>query len=123
MSPEAVAERVWQFSQAHPDGFTIDIRTFEEPQVGIAVAYAATQGCHSRESLTSVVTHALDHDGYVGGWYDSESGLYYFDSSKLFPEDQMDEALDFARKNGQLAIYDITTGEVIRIDEQLPLAA
>lgn len=56
---------------------------------------------HSRESLTFVVEHALNHDGYVGGWLDSESGLYYFDSTKIFPEDQLEEALEFARENGQ----------------------
>ena len=95
-SPEAIAERIWNLSQFRPDGFTIDIRTIEAPTEGIAVAYAATQGCHSREGLVAVVKHALEHDGYVGGWYDSESGLYYFDSTRLFPEDQRDEALQFA---------------------------
>ena len=88
-SPEAIAERIWNLSQFRPDGFTVDIRTMEAPTEGIAVAYAATQGCHSREGLVAVVKHALEHDGYVGGWYDSGSGLYYFDSTRLFPEDQL----------------------------------
>lgn len=114
-SVEAIVERVWQFSQSHPDGFTVDVRTMAEPTEGIAVSYAATQGSHSKESLTFVVTHALEHDGYVGGWLDSESGLYYFDSTKLFPEDQLDEALEFARQNGQQAVYVISTGEEIRV--------
>ncbi len=110
-SAEAIAERLWNFSQFRPDGFTIDVRTLEQPDEGIAVAYAATQGCHSRESLVFVVTHALQHDGYVGGWLDRDSGLYYFDSTRLFPENQLEEALQFARENGQLAVYVISTGE------------
>jgi uncharacterized membrane protein YsdA (DUF1294 family) len=122
-SPEAIAERIWNLSQFRPDGFTIDIRTMEAPTEGIAVAYAATQGCHSREGLVAVVKHALEHDGYVGGWYDSESGLYYFDSTRLFPEDQRYEALQFARDNSQLAVYVLSTGEEIRLDQQIPIAA
>ena len=121
-SVEAIVERVWQFSQSHPDGFTVNVRTMKEPTEGISVSYAATQGSHSRESLTFVVTHALGHDGYVGGWLDAESGLYYFDSTKLFPEDQLDAALQFARENGQIAVYIISTGEEVRVEE-LKMAA
>ena len=36
--------------------------------------------------LDKVVSHALQHEGYVGGWLNSEDGLYYVDSTKLFPE-------------------------------------
>ena len=43
-----IADKVWAFSQDHPDGFTIDIRTMTEPTEGIAVSYAATQNSHSR---------------------------------------------------------------------------
>ena len=116
-SVEAIAERVWNFSQSHPDGFTVEVRTMKEPDEGIAVSYAATQGSHSRESLVFVVTHALEHDGYVGGWLDTETGLYYFDSTRLFPEDQREAALQFARENGQTAVYVISTGEEIRVEE------
>ena len=113
---EVIAERVWNLSQFRPDGFTIDIRNMQQPTEGIAVSYAATQNCHSRESLTFVVKHALEHDGYVGGWYDRESGLYYFDSTRLFPESHLEEAIQFARENGQTAIYVLSTGEEIRLD-------
>lgn len=117
-SEAEIIEQVWRLSQRRPEGFTVDIRTMEEPTEGIAVAYEATQGSLSRESLTTVVTHALEHDGYVGGWLDEESGLYYFDSTKLFPEDKIEEALEFARENGQAAIYIISTEEEIRIEEE-----
>ena len=117
VTDETLLEKVWAFSQTHPDGFTLDIHTMTEPSEGIAVAYAATQGSsHSKEALSIVIDHALTHDGYVGGWLDPDSGLYYFDSTKLFPEDQWDEAVDFGRDNGQRFLYVISTGEKIRIE-------
>ena len=33
----AISDKVWAFSQTHPDGFTLDIRTMTEPTEGIAV--------------------------------------------------------------------------------------
>ena len=122
-SAEAIAERIWNLSKFRPDGFTVDVRSLEMPTEGIAVAYLATQGCHSREDLTAVVRHALEHGGYVGGWYDSVSGIYFFDSTCLFPEDQLEEALRFARANNQLAVYILSTCEEIRLDQQMPAAA
>lgn len=112
----ALADRVWAYGQAHPDGFTLDLRTMAEPTEGIAVAHAATQGCHSRGDLERVVEHALAHDGYAGGWYNPENGLYYFDSTRLFPEDRLEDALRFGRENGQYSVYVLSTGAEIAVD-------
>ncbi len=108
-----IADKVWSFSQSHPDGFTIDIRTMTEPTEGIAVSYAATQNSHSRDQLDKVVSHALQHEGYVGGWYNSEDGLYYFDSTKLFPEQDLKGALQFGKENGQYSVFILSTYTVI----------
>lgn len=105
----AIADKVWAFSQNHPDGFTLDIRTMTEPQEGIAVSYAATQNSHSRSQLNDVVSHALQHDGYVGGWYNTDNQLYYFDSTKLFPENDLKSALLFGRENGQNTAFILST--------------
>ena len=111
-----IAEWVWAYSQAHPDGFTLDIRERKEPTEGISVAYAATQDRHSRNDLDYVISHALTHDGFVGGWWNSEDSLYYFDSDRLFPESDPGEAVSFALENEQLAFYVLSTGEEVRID-------
>ena len=111
-----ISDKVWAFSQTHPDGFTIDIRTMTEPTEGIAVSYAATQNCHSRDQLDKVVSHALQHEGYVGGWYNSEDGLYYFDSTKLFPENDLKGALQFGKENGQYSVFILSTYTDIPID-------
>jgi ABC-type amino acid transport substrate-binding protein len=111
-----IADKVWAFSQSHPNGFTIDIRTMTEPTEEIAVSYAATQNSHSRDQLDKVVSHALQHEGYVGGWYNSEDGYYYFDSTKLFPENDLKGALQFGKENGQYSVFILSTYTEIPVD-------
>ena len=119
-SLSALADRVWAYGQAHPDGFTIDVRTMAVPTEGIAVSYAATQNSHSREALERVIDHALRHDGYAGGWYNPENGLYYFDSTRLFPEDRLADALRFGRENGQHMVYILSTGTEVPVGAGTP---
>ena len=104
-----IADMVWAVCQTHPDAFTLDIRTMKVPTEGIAVSYAATQNSHSRDQLHKVVSHALQHDGYVGGWYNSEDGFYYFDSTKLFPENDLKGAIQFGKDNGQSSVFILST--------------
>lgn len=111
----AIADKVWAFSQNHPDGFTLNVRTMTEPEEGIAVSYAETQHSHSRSELERVVRHALLNEGYVGGWYNSEDSLYYFDSSRLFPESALDEAIEFGRENGQRTVFILSSSTEINI--------
>ena len=107
---EATADWVWTYSQAHPDGFTVDIRERKVPTEGISVAYAATQDRHSKEDLGAVVSHALAHDGYVGGWWNSEDSLYYFDSVRILPESEPGEAFSFDLENEQLDFSVLSSG-------------
>ena len=117
-----IVDKVWAFSQKHPNGFTLDIRTMTEPTEGIAVSFAATQNSHScvpsvaselsssmRDLLDKVVHHALQHEGYIGGWYNSQDGLYYFDSTKLFPENDLKGAIQFGKENEQHSIFILST--------------
>jgi ABC-type amino acid transport substrate-binding protein len=87
-----------------------------EPTEGIAVSYAATQDSHSRDQLDRVVSHALQHEGYVGGWYNGEDGLYYFDSTKLFPENDLKGAIQFGKENGQYSVFILSTYTEIPIN-------
>ena len=112
----SLAGKVWAFSQSHPDGFTLDVRSMTEPSEGIAVSYAATQNSHSRDQLDMVVSHALQHEGYVGGWLNGEDGLYYFDSTKLFPEDDLKGALQFGKENGQYSVFILSTYTDVPLD-------
>lgn len=112
-----LADSLWTFSQTHSDGFTLNISTWEMPTEGIAVAYSATQNRHDREDLEFVVSHARSHGGHVGGWFDTETGRYYFDSVRIFSEDSLAQASQFGRENAQIAIYILSSGKEIRLDD------
>ena len=112
-----MADSLWVFSQTHPDGFTLNISTWSMPTEGIAVSYAATQDRHDRADLEFVVSHARSHEGYIGGWLDTETGRYYFDSVRLFSEDSLTEACQFGKENAQIAIYILSTGKEIRLED------
>ena len=115
-SVRTVADSIWSYSVRHPDGFTMSLATMTEPAEGVVVAYSATQGCHSRKQLGRVVRHALRHDGYVGGWLDTTDSLYYYDSSRLFPEDSLAAAIHFGLENGQIAVFVLSEGREVRLE-------
>lgn len=106
---------VWEYSLMNPEGFTLNIETMKPVKYGVSVAYEATQDSFGKESLNRVINHALEHSKTVGGWYDSESKRYYFDSVKIFRNSQTSEAIEFAKENNQLAVYDLTNITEIRI--------
>jgi len=112
----SISDKVWDFSQTHPDGFTLDIRSMSEPTEGIAVSYLETQNSHSRYQLDKVIRHALSHDGYVGGWLNTENGLYYFDSTKLFPETSLKDAIQFGKENGQYSLFILSSSTDIPLE-------
>lgn len=115
----SIADKVWTYGQSHQDGFTLDIRTLTEPTNGIAVSYAETQNSHSREQLNFVVKHALNHSGYVGGWFNNEDSLYYFDSTKLYPEESLNDAIRFGISNDQQSLYILSSGTYVAVGETI----
>jgi ABC-type amino acid transport substrate-binding protein len=52
----------------------------------------------------------------VGGWLNTENGLYYFDSTKLFPETTLGDAIQFGKENGQHSVFILSTYTDIPID-------
>lgn len=115
-SVHALADFIWEFSKKHPDGFTLNLRNVAEPTTGIVVSYASTQSSILREQLDSVVSHALSHDKYIGGWLDVKDSLYYFDSNRLFSEDSLAAAIAFGKENSQKAVFVLSKGEEVRIE-------
>ena len=68
-SVKAIADKVWAFSQGHPDGFTLDIRTMTEPTEGIAVSYAATQNSHLLQyNSATQLAPCIQGAQFVGEW-------------------------------------------------------
>lgn len=114
-----LTDSLWTYSKTHPDGFTLDVSSWTVPSTGIAVAYETTQRSQDRTGLDYVITHAQSHEGYIGGWYNSADSLYYFDSVRLFPEDSLSAAINFGKANHQEAIYKLSTGQEIRLIEDV----
>ena len=108
ISDKELVDVIWAMGQMFPDGFTLDLGTLRQPTQGIAASYAATQNSFNKKSLPAVIKHAHAHDNIVGGWYDPNEELYYFDSCRIFPEDSLAAALAFARENGQHSVFDLS---------------
>lgn len=117
--PVTLADSIWVYSQHHPEGFTLNIISWKEPESGITAAYEATQNHHDRADLDFVVSHAKTHNGHVGGWLNSQDGLYYFDSVRLFPEDSLSAAINFGKANHQDAVYKLSSKQEIRLIEDV----
>lgn len=60
-------DRVWEYSQNNPDGFTLNLETFRPVKFGLSVAYFETQNSHDKESLNNVISHAIRNDHKVEG--------------------------------------------------------
>lgn len=106
---------ILKIASENSDGFTIRLEDLKHVTRGIAVAYAETQNSFGNEGLIKVINHAKQNGKTVGGWLDYESELYYFDSVKIFPNHMMKEAIEFAVENKQIAVFDITNGQEIRL--------
>ena len=89
---------------------------------GFAVALKRTQNSFGNEGLAKVANvieelqATSEMNGQTlafGGWYDSESGLYYYDATVIF--DNRAEAIEAGRANEQIAIFDLANLEEIRL--------
>lgn len=97
------------------EGFTVNAETLQPVTRGYAVAVAATQNAFGLEGLANVVKYVFGHPeiNAFGGWYNSENNMYYFDAT-LIVED-LQKALELARLNKQLAIFDLANLREIRL--------
>lgn len=107
-------DRVWEYSKNNPYGFTLNIETFRPIKFGICVAYSETQNSFGKDGLRTVINHALKHNKIVGGWLNEDNGFYYFDSCRIFKD--LEKAIEFAKQNKQLAIFDLTNLREIKIE-------
>jgi fructokinase len=104
---------ILKIAESNPDGFTIKLPSLEPVENGIVAAYLETQDSFGNEGLTRVINHAMQHDKTIGGWFNEENEQYYFDSVKVF--ESRDEAIKFGIANQQIAIYDLTNRELIKL--------
>lgn len=101
---------------ANPSGFTFNVFTGEVPTSGYCVALEATQNSHGDEGLARVIElieSGTTRAECVGGWLDTDTGLYYYDATVVVPT--LAEALELGRVNGQIAIFCLNTMEEFRL--------
>lgn len=101
---------------ANPAGFTYNVQANAMQSSGYAVALAETQGSHGLEGLESVLNLVLSEAcpaSCVGGWLDTETGLYYYDATII--TDDLQEAIQLGKINKQIAIFDLYTMTEIRL--------
>ena len=89
----------------NPEGFTVNAKTLQPVTSGYAVAVKATQNSFGTEGLASVILYAENNKDItaVGGWLDSESGLYYYDAVVIVGT--IEEARAIAEREEQLAFF------------------
>lgn len=122
MKKNLVISAVATIATMNPEGFTVNAANLQPVSSGFAVALKRTQNSFGAEGLAKVanVIEELKASGNLngrtlafGGWYDSESGLYYYDATVIF-EDRA-EAIEAGRANDQIAIFDLANLEEIRL--------
>ena len=122
MKKNLVISTVAAIAAINPDGFTVNAANLQPVTTGFAVAMKQTQNSFGAEGLAKVanVIEELQASGNFngrtlafGGWYDSESGLYYYDATVIFQDRA--EAIEAGRANDQIAIFDLANLEEIRL--------
>lgn len=122
MKKNLVISSVAAIAAMSPEGFTVDAANLQPVTTGFAVAMKQTQNSFGAEGLAKVanVIEELQASGNFngrtlafGGWYDSESGLYYYDATVIFQD--REEAIEAGRANEQIAIFDLANLEEIRL--------
>ena len=97
------------------DGFTVNAATLQPVTTGYAVAVAATQNSFGLEGLANVVKYVDEHPeiNALGGWYNSENKMYYFDATVIVED--LKTAVEIGRANKQIAIFDLAHGLPIEL--------
>ena len=122
MKKNVVISSVAAIAVMSPEGFTVNAANLQPVTTGFAVAMKQTQNSFGAEGLAKVanVIEELQASGNLdgrtlafGGWYDSESGLYYYDATVIFQDRA--EAIEAGRANDQIAIFDLANLEEIRL--------
>jgi len=108
-------EMLTSFAALSPEGFTINKETFEPILSGYSVAVKETQNSFGNYGAARVVAYANKHQEVtaLGGWRDSETGLYYYDCVIIC--ETLEEALELGRNNEQIAIFDLNNMVEIRL--------
>jgi hypothetical protein len=103
-------------------GFTINAETLQPVTSGYAVAIRDTQNSFGDAGIANVLKAVkAGKANAIGGWYDDQSGLYYYDATLVVND--LEKAIQLGIENDQLAIFDLNTMTEIRIKDSINTAA
>ena len=103
-------------------GFTIDAQTLQPVTGGYAVAIKETQNNFGNEGIKRVLEAVKSGKANaIGGWYDDQTGLYYYDATLVVSD--LETAIRLGIANDQLAIFDLNRMEEIRLQDSIKIGA
>lgn len=99
-------------ARRNPEGYTVDKKCHAITD-GYSIAVKETQDSHGIFGLMRTTFNSLRKGLNFGGWLDTATGRYYYDSVVI----EHDEATAIAKglENEQIAIYNLTDGKEIRL--------
>jgi len=104
-----IINKLQEIAKSNPAGFTVSIDTLKAVNTGYIVAMAETQNCFGLKGLKKAFEVAQSKTGIIGGW--KEGKKFYFNAVMQF--EYKAEAIKAGRENGQIAIFDFNTLQVI----------
>lgn len=105
--------KIKAIAKANKDGFTISLIDFQPPKKGFCVAMNLTQDHFGDEGLKKVIKIAENSTFTIGGWFDNQQNLFYYDCVMIVEDKET--ALKLGKANKQLAIFDLEKKKEIRL--------
>jgi hypothetical protein len=115
MNKKQITAALLAIAATNPEGFTVSRSDLTALNDGYAVAIAETQNSFNGAGLARVIDYASKHENITafGGWLDQETGFFYWDCVMIFKTRAAADRA--ARRNNQLAFFDLKNKKEIRI--------
>lgn len=115
MNKKQITAALLAIAAANPEGFTVSRSDLTALNDGYAVAIAKTQNSFNAAGLARVIDYAFNHENItaIGGWLDQETDFFYWDCVMIFKTRAAADRA--ARRNNQLAFFDLKNKKEIRI--------
>jgi hypothetical protein len=108
MNMERIFIRLGEISASFPDGFTIELSSFEIVKKGWAVGLKGLQNFSGEFGMVKALEAAFNTSKTISGWRHEE--MTFWDVVMIFKDE---ETATFAgKKMEQMAIYQIETGKI-----------
>lgn len=116
MKRNATIKVIAAIAAMNASGFTINAENLQPVTSGYAVAIRETQNSFGESGIRKVLDAVNSGNANaIGGWYDEQSGLYYYDATMVVQDKE--QAIRLGLENDQLAIFDLNRMQEIRLKD------